>query len=291
MVDEKQSLPFMPVVIIGAARSGTNMLRDILTKLSGFRTWPCDEIPSIGRYGNRDYPDDELPPELAIPKVRRYVRGAFKSAAERDTEFLVEKTCASSLRSAYIDAILPEARFLYIVRDGRDAVASAMKRWRSSFDLMYSLRKARFVPAADIPHLAIRFVTNRLTRGWSKEKRLGVWGPVFRGMRDLPADTDLMELAALQWQRCIDISDRELSALGDNRVHALTYEEFVSNPVDEMMRICDFLGTPRSQGDLTTATANVRRDSVGKARKSLSDEQLALLTEMLSGTLERHARG
>ena len=44
------------VVIIGAPRSGTNMLRDVLTSLPGFATWPCDEINLIWRHGNRDLP-------------------------------------------------------------------------------------------------------------------------------------------------------------------------------------------------------------------------------------------
>ena len=33
-----------PVVIIGAPRSGTNMLRDVLVGVGGYATWPCDEI-------------------------------------------------------------------------------------------------------------------------------------------------------------------------------------------------------------------------------------------------------
>ena len=38
---------FTPVIIIGAPRSGTNMLRDILTNFEGIETWPCDEINYI----------------------------------------------------------------------------------------------------------------------------------------------------------------------------------------------------------------------------------------------------
>ena len=36
-----------PVVIIGAPRSGTNMLRDVLCDWPGVVTWPCDEINLI----------------------------------------------------------------------------------------------------------------------------------------------------------------------------------------------------------------------------------------------------
>ena len=48
------------IIIIGAPRSGTNMLRDVLTALPGFETWPCDEINLAWRHGNRALPSDEL---------------------------------------------------------------------------------------------------------------------------------------------------------------------------------------------------------------------------------------
>ncbi|MDN5869901.1 MAG: sulfotransferase [Nitrococcus sp.] len=35
---------YQPVVIIGAPRSGTNMLRYVLTPIPGVRTWRCAEI-------------------------------------------------------------------------------------------------------------------------------------------------------------------------------------------------------------------------------------------------------
>ena len=289
MVDREHAFPFTPVVIIGAARSGTNMLRDVLTALPGFRTWPCDEIPYIWRRGNRARPDDELPPACATPAVRRYVRGAFRRAARADTDILVEKTCANSLRPAFVDAILPEARFLYLVRDGRDAVASAMKRWRSSFDLAYSLRKARFVPAADAPYYLIRQFASHLHRLRSRDRRLGLWGPVFRGMRDLPAGTDLLELAALQWRRCVDVSDRELGALAEGRVLDLSYEGFVADPTGELRRVCGFLGVSPTPGTIAGAVESVRGGSVGKARKTLSSDRLSRLTGLLGETLERHA--
>jgi len=67
-----------PVIIIGAARSGTNMLRDVLCSIPGLTTWPCDEIPYIWRHGNRDHPDDEFSPDMARPDVQRYILNQFR---------------------------------------------------------------------------------------------------------------------------------------------------------------------------------------------------------------------
>ena len=36
-----------PLIIIGAARSGTNIVRDTLVHVPGWKTWNCDEINLI----------------------------------------------------------------------------------------------------------------------------------------------------------------------------------------------------------------------------------------------------
>ena len=120
------------VVIIGAPRSGTNMLRDVLTSLPGYGTWGCDEINLLWRHGNRDHPSDELRAEQATPQVQRYLRKAFDQV-RRNTgqQAVVEKTCANSLRIGFVRRVLPEARFLFIVRDGFDASTSAVRRWHA----------------------------------------------------------------------------------------------------------------------------------------------------------------
>ena len=118
-----------PVVVVGAGRSGTNLLRDLVCSFPGLATWPCDEINYIWRHGNRDAPTDELTADDARPEVVRYVRRAFDRQRRRaGGDAVVEKTCATTLRVAFAHRIVPEARFVVIVRDGRDVTASAMQR-------------------------------------------------------------------------------------------------------------------------------------------------------------------
>ena len=69
---------FQPIIIIGAARSGTNMLRDVLTSLDDFATWPCDEINYIWRYGNKKREDDEFDITNVNFKSKKYIRKQFK---------------------------------------------------------------------------------------------------------------------------------------------------------------------------------------------------------------------
>lgn len=124
-----EQLPFHPLVIIGAGRSGTNVLRDTLVRLDGFATWPCDEINPIWRHGNLGYPDDQIPASRATPAVRQFIRKAFLRIWQEQSrpDFVVEKTCANALRVPFVSAVLPEARFIHIVRDGYDP---AFPKWR-----------------------------------------------------------------------------------------------------------------------------------------------------------------
>src|SRR5688572_28928438 len=96
------------VIIIGAARTGTNMLRDILTQLPGIGTWPCDEINYIWRHRNVREPTDEFGPELATPDVQSFIRQKFDQLArKRSLSHLVEKTCANALRVEFVNRIFP----------------------------------------------------------------------------------------------------------------------------------------------------------------------------------------
>ena len=75
----QSSNDFLPVVIIGAPRSGTNILRDTLSSLNNVGTWDCDEIPYIWLYSNKKYSTDMLQPIHATPKVKKYIRKLVNS--------------------------------------------------------------------------------------------------------------------------------------------------------------------------------------------------------------------
>ena len=127
------ALNYHPVIIIGAGRSGTNMLRDLLTSAPGVETWPCDEINYIWRHGNLTEPSDEFSPLMATENVNSFIRNKFdKLFRLKDCSYIVEKTCANSLRVGFVSKVFPDAKFIHLIRDGRDVVASAKKTLVSS---------------------------------------------------------------------------------------------------------------------------------------------------------------
>ena len=275
------------VVIIGAPRSGTNMLRDVLTALPGFTTWPCDEINLVWRHGNRDHPSDELTAAQATADVRGYIERQFHKIRRRQgVPSVVEKTCANSLRVEFVRAVKPHARYVLITRDGLDAAPSAMERWDAPFDLRYTAAKARFVPPTDVPHYGVRFVANRLRRRQHPAGRIAHWwGPRPDDAADLMATRPLDEICMLQWSRCVETSLRGLDGLPDEQLHHVRYEDFVAQPHDGLRDLLGFLGRPDAYD--AEAVSSVSARSVGKGRRSLDPDARARLNAVGGSTLTR----
>jgi len=278
------------VIIVGAPRSGTNMLRDVLASLEGYTTWPCDEINLVWRHGNRRARSDELTPQMARPEVRDYLHEQFARIEKKyHAHSVVEKTCANSLRVDFVARAFPDAKYLFIRRDGIDAAASAMSRWHAPVDLRYTAAKARFVPPTDLPYYARQYARNRLRTPRSRSAQHshhGVeswWGPRTLDADELRAHHPLDELCIIQWERCVTSAMQGLSRLSQTQVLEIVYEEFVVTPADHLWRILDFLDTPEAFDE--SAVRDVSRRSVGKGRTALDGEGVARLDALAGSTL------
>ena len=275
-----------PVIIIGAGRSGTNALRDALCTLRQFQTWPCDEINYIWRHGNREEPTDQFDRSHARPDVSAFIQSAFDKQQATDSQAtVIEKTCANSLRVGFVHEIFPAARFIHIVRDGRDVAASAMDRWTADLDIPYLAAKARFVPPSDLPYYASRYIGSRAAKIRSDEDRLSWWGPKFVGMEDLTPETPLIEVAARQWERCVSLAIEQLAEIPSSQVINVEYKDLAQDPKGTLKRITDSLGEPVQDTALTIAANTIHGGSVGKWKTVLTAEDLKSLNPIVAPAL------
>lgn len=281
---------FVPIIIIGAPRSGTNMLRDIISSQPGFATWPCDEINYIWRYGNSGFPFDEITPGQIKPAIEKYIKKQFYLVSKKyNSRYVVEKTCANCLRLDFVDTLFPEALYINIIRDGRDAASSALKRWTARFEIPYILRKARFVPLKDIPYYAARYLKTHLHRlFFSKEKSLSIWGPKFRGYKNIVKEKSLIEVCGIQWLKCVQKSGEVFkNRIKPERYFKVKYEDFVRDPVKQSKQIFDYFKLGYDIDILQEECKLVRQDSVGRWQSDLAPGQKTLLSKLLKEELTK----
>lgn len=278
-----------PVIIIGAPRSGTNMLRNALCRLPGVHTWPCDEINPIWRHGNLRWSSDAIPPEGATEYVSFFVRRSFLRMARRShAVHLVEKTCANSLRVEFVNRIFPGARYVFLWRDGLDVVGSALQRWTAPFDLGYSIRKMQYVPLSDLPYYGWRFASNRLRQLATPDRRLGFWGPQLENMSELLATHSLEAVCAIQWRECVMRSARAFEGVARHRVVEVAYEDLVRSPATEFKRLVEALSIDATDADLTAAIREIGGTSVGKGRSQLGEKRVSELLPLIEPLLRRY---
>ena len=238
---------FKPVIIIGAPRSGTNALRASLTQVSEFESWPCDEINGIWKHGNLNYSFDDLPVSGADNRVISFIRKKFYNRwlATGKPKFLVEKTTANSLRLPFVKKVIPEAKFLILIREGDSVVKSAQKRWKGEFEynlLEYWSKKLPYIPIQDLPHYILQIVKERVGVYLSKNKQIGMgsWGPRHQAYSDLRHLT-LLEKCVLQWALCILETSKALRNIDKDDYLVINYCQLTADPYNVYQSVLSLL--------------------------------------------------
>lgn len=272
-----------PVVILGAARSGTKFLRWLLARSTACAVVPRG-IPAVWRMGTEEAPDDALPAEACTAEVARTIRRSLATCAEGlddpDVRYLVEKTSANTLRVPFVHSVLPEARFIHILRDGVDVVESARRSWVSPPRLDYLLRRAVAQPWA------------AMRQGWGYARNLArghllgtpersLWGPRYPGMAQDVDRYSLLQVCARQWRACVTATLDALCGVPARQVFTLRYEDLVSSP-KVVEDLAAFLHLPDTSDVMAHYTATVRRDAVGRGYRTLSADELSQIRPVVS---------
>lgn len=241
-----------PVIVIGAARSGTKFLRDLIGSSAASCVVPFD-VNYVWRYGNDDMPDDALPPERCTAEIAAHIRdhlaqiaGNPNHADGRVPKFLVEKTVSNCLRVPFIDRVFPNAVYVHLVRDGRDVVESSVRMWRAPINVAHALGKLKSMRFSNLSYVRW-YLGNIIGALFTKNQGVKIWGVRYPGIaRDIEL-LSVPEICARQWRYCIEAATAHLEELPSSRVINVRYESVTSDE-SEVRRICDFLAvsdTPR----------------------------------------------
>ena len=213
-----------PIFIIGAPRSGTSMLYAILRESSRLAHWPgeahevweADHHPAL-----RNWESNALGAADADPATTGRIRRSFFLVTGSGKR-LIDKTPRNALRIPFIDAAFPDARYVYLQRDGRDNVNSLINAWRTPRYRTYRLPEPHRIPGVQ-PE-------------WWKFT-------LYPGWRD-DLDGPLEVVCAKQWKLSNDHALEALNGVAKERCERVRYEDLVANPEEEVGRLLGFLELP-----------------------------------------------
>ena len=165
----------------GCPRSGLTLLRKMVAPHPQILAGPDTGIaPSVAfQWKNfaetlgglhRDHFD--LSPGMVAETMGRFLAGALR--AESEARIIVEKTSLNVAAFEALADMLPGAKFIHVVRDGRDVVASLLERdWRDP------ATGAAFAHVTD-PAAAIDYWASLIAAGIAAERKLAGAGRMLR---------------------------------------------------------------------------------------------------------------
>jgi hypothetical protein len=252
-----------PVFVIGAPRSGTSLLYSVLRSSPSLAHWPgeahevweADYHPALRGWSSNALTAADVEPDAA----ERIRRSFFLVAGSRRR--LVDKTPRNALRVSFVDALFPDARYVHLVRDGRENVNSLINAWRTPRYRTYRLPEPHAIPGVDPQWW--KFV---LYPGWRDDAA----GP-------------LEVVCARQWVASNEHALRGLEPIAERAVR-VRYEDLVDRPEEEVERVAGFLEVPfdarlraRAAGVRTTPVNVVTPPEPGKWRKENPAEIAAII--------------
>ncbi|MEJ2708565.1 MAG: sulfotransferase [Anaerolineales bacterium] len=241
--EARQFFPLEKFFIFGHARSGTTLLARLVrlhpqvhcNYQAHFFTRPPllkslvdhPDIESwLGRRSNRWNQGRDLSP-LVLRVAADFI---LEREARQEGKSIVGDKSPNSLLDGeavrLMHAVYPDARLIYIVRDGRDTAIS--HRFQGFIDAVHHLSKEDL----------------RLREQFSQNPE-----PFMQGQRSVFTEQGIRQ-AAEGWVRNVTETDRLGKELYGSRYLSLRYEDLIQHPWEEMQGVWDFLQAEGSAPDL-----------------------------------------
>lgn len=179
------------------------------------------------------------------PTVRRMMRGMYRHVFPLMRYFLqnesrkrfVEKTASNCFRLGYVNEVFPDAKIIYLVRDGRNNVNSLINAWlHPSRFFTYDVPEVLHVKG--YPHGRWKFV---LPPGWRQY-----------------INRSLAEVCAFQWRACHEAMLAETTKPKyEGRVLRIKLERFIAEPERFLRELAEFIEVPYGEYFRLAATSKL----------------------------------
>lgn len=292
------------LLIIGPPRSGTSILGRILGTHPAISTWV--EPYFVWDRFFRQAPHDERTEEDAKPTVCAQIRRNFADFRKgMGAEIVADKSPRNCLRIPFTQKVFPKAKYLFISRDGRDAVLSIQAQWERKeavFSGAENRRQRKQLTIMLDKWLARRPLWRFRLRAlgfelgpWYLRGRKGMlnqvrwegrfgWGPRFKGWQQMIDQLEPIQFYAHQWAACARGMIRGNPRIPVEQKFEMRYEDFVDRPEETLLRLLAFLELEPPKGFMADIPP-IMKGNYGKWKSAFSSRELSAIGPILEAPL------
>lgn len=217
-----------PIFLVGCSRSGTTVTYETIASAPGLLSFGW-EIPEFWEdlYGPQacNWESHAARAEDARPEHRDAALRYFFARLGRGQ--VLDKTCINVLRVPYLLQLFPNARFIYIYRDGRDNVSSLMEGWRHDGHFGLAKLLGPFPCRVSINNGEFSEWSFFLPPGW----------------RDYN-NASLEDVCAFQWLSANRMARDASKRIPPRQWLALRYEDIFDRPIAMFQHVFEWLDLP-----------------------------------------------
>ena len=272
-----------PIILLATHRSGTSWLGRLFDACPGTVYWP--EPRPMWMRGDPVRDDDAIPVDCATRGVCDAIRASIQERiqAEGGGQFC-EKTPSNCLRAEYVARVLPEAKFILVVRDGRSVLRSSDEIQSRGINRRRLITRMREVPLWQWPKYApVAFET--LGAKLFKRK-LSWWGPKPPGWREAMRMSRGARLG-WQWSETLRAALDATSRFPQDRVLQLRYEDLIVSPKQTMTELVDFCGFEHGQVMIDRAVAEADPTRIDRWRSELDPQVVQDARPQMEALMDR----
>ena len=243
-----------PVFIVGAPRSGTSLLGQILGKADNIYYLPeprfiwtnLDRRLDIWDYkypikwGKLFWKETDINQAMASRLARWLHYELFFSRGSR----LVEKTPLNVFRMTWLFAMFPEAKFIHLIRHGKDVALSAAEQFSRWFPQGY----------------------------WESSRHYGIFkdyassDPLLGDkLSHITEDMDNYPRGLFIWLCSVTAGRKAGEQIGPGQYLEVQYEALTDNPTRSLEEMFSFIDEPLNQEMIHYAQALIHRNSINKS--------------------------
>ncbi|MBC8392282.1 MAG: sulfotransferase [Deltaproteobacteria bacterium] len=292
------------VIIVGAPRSGTSILGRVLDCHPQVSTWV--EPYYIWDRHFREASHDQRNEEDATDQVRVWIRRAFHHYSRTfNVDWVVDKSPRNCLKIPFVKTVFPEARYIFLIRDGRDTILSIKKQWKEKRKIFADGEKGdqwknririvrRYLGRRPLWSLRLQSLLFELgpPRYWLKKKLLNQlrwegrfgWGPRFKGWQEIIDRATPLEFSAYQWFHCVQGILENISSIPKEKCFILKYEDFIADPNTWLENLFAFLDLEYPKGFMKMIP-RIWADNFNKWQRSMSLKDLKTIGPIIGQTM------